>query len=183
MLTGDEQGLLQDLALWAQTEMAVAQGPGRAAQMQRDLLPPQIICLPCFEIAGACAPSRAVGGDFYDWYLTPDGAAFTLVDTAGTGVAAATTAAKVCALLRDEPRHDDINTMAEAIAALLRADLNETSKCTTLFHARLDIQTGRVRYIDAGHGLSLVIHSDDTTDWLVSESLPIDIGAKSSWTE
>src|SRR5205807_4630120 len=44
----------------------------------------------------------------------------------------------------------------------------------TLFHARLDLRTGRLAYVDAGHGLMVVVSEDGTVRQVPStHSLPL----------
>lgn len=177
-----EQNLLRDLAFWVQKELNATQELDRAAEVQRGLLPKQFVSLPGFQVAGGCAPARAVGGDFYDWYPVGEGAAFTLADVMGKGVGAAIIAATVRAVLRAGSRLDDIHDVVAVAATTLESDLDEAGSFVTLFHARLDMDTGIVRYIDAGHGLSLVVRVDGSSERLTSTSLPLGIDGDADWT-
>ncbi|WP_240607039.1 PP2C family protein-serine/threonine phosphatase [Cryobacterium aureum] len=178
-----EQNLLRDLAFWVQKELNASQELDQAAAVQRGLLPKKLVSLPGFEVAGACSPARAVGGDFYDWYPVGEGAAFTLADVMGKGVGAAIIAATVRAVLRAGSRLDAVADVALAAAATLEPDLDEANSFVTLFHARLDMDTGVIRYVDAGHGLSLVVHANGTTERLTSLRLPVGAGDDSPWEE
>ncbi|MCU1509345.1 MAG: protein serine phosphatase with sensor(S) [Glaciihabitans sp.] len=170
-----ERILLADLAMWTQNEMSVAQELDRAARVQRSLLPKQLMSLPGFDVAGGCAPAQAVGGDFYDWYPVGEGAAFTLADVMGKGIGAAIIAATVRAVLRSGSRHKEIVGSVDAAASILEGDLDEAGTFVTLFHARLDMDTGTVRYVDAGHGLSLVVFADGRTKRLATTSFPLGV--------
>ena len=139
--------------------------------------------LPGFEVAGACAPALAVGGDFYDWYRVSEGAAFTLADVMGKGIGAAIIAATVRAVLRAGSWHDDISEAVVAAAVVLEVDLEEAGSFVTLFHARLNIESGLVRYVDAGHGLSLFIRAAATTERLTFLGLPLGAGVDLTWQE
>jgi len=183
ILTEAERNLLKDLALWVQKEMTIAQEFDRAAEVQRGLLPKQNVRLQDFEFAGACAPSLSVGGDFYDWYPVSEGEAFTLADVMGKGMAAAIIAATVRAVLRSGSRVDDIARTIETAATILQDDLDESSSFVTLFHARLNKDTGVVRYIDAGHGLSIVLRKDGSSERLSSESQPLGLSLNAAWAE
>ena len=181
--TGDEKGLLQDLALWVQKEMMIDAELGRAAEVQGGLLPKQRAVLRGYEVAGGCASARAVGGDFYDWYDVDEGEAFTLVDVMGKGMAAAIIAATVRAVLRAGSRNDDLVRAVEVAAIALDSDLNSVGSFATLFHARLNTTTGLVRYIDAGHGLSFVLGADGNATRLRSEYPPLGVGIETHWEE
>jgi PAS domain S-box-containing protein len=155
-------------------EMMVAEDLERAAEVQRGLLPKQFVNLPGYQVAGACLPAQAVGGDFYDWYPVAEGAAFTLADVMGKGIGAAIFAATVRAVLRSGSRHEGISLVVEDAAETLGSDLDEAGVFVTLFHARLNVETGVLQYIDAGHG---------RTDRLATTNFPLGSGINESWTE
>lgn len=101
----------------------------------------------------------------------------------GKGIAAAIIAATVRAVLRGGSRLPDISAAIEAAAYTLESDLDEAGTFVTLFHARLDMHSGLVRYIDAGHGLSLVVRADGATERLTSLSGPLGAGLDTTWDE
>lgn len=181
--TASEKELLKDLALWVQKEMMIEAELGRAAEVQRGLLPKRRVELRGYEVAGGCASARTIGGDFYDWYDVEGGEAFTLVDVMGKGMAAAIIAATVRAVLRAGSKSDDLVRAVEVAAITLDSDLNSVGSFATLFHARLNTQTGLVRFIDAGHGLSFVLGDDGTTTRLTSEYPPLGAGIETHWQE
>ena len=179
----EEEVLLRDLAVWVQNDLYANQELDRAAEVQRSLLPKKLVSLPGFEVAGGCTPARAVGGDFYDWYPVGEGAAFTLADVMGKGIGAAIIAATVRAVLRAGSRLDDIRDVVKAAATTLEPDLDEAGSFVTLFHARLDMDTGVVRYIDAGHGLSLLLRADGSSERLATSGLPLGAEVEQEWIE
>lgn len=176
-----ESAMLQDLASWVQQELSVSQELSRAAEVQQGLLPQQLLSMPGWEIAGMCLPARAVGGDFYDWYPVGEGAAFTLADTMGKGIGSAIIAATVRAVLRSSARFGDVRGAVEAAAAALTADLDSAGLFVTLFHGRLDMDTGEMTFIDAGHGLTIVMRVDGSVERLKSTSPPLGIDAETEW--
>lgn len=183
IFTTADEALLRDLALWVQKEMTIEKELSRAVEVQNGLLPKQHVLLHGFEAAGGCAQARTVGGDFYDWYPVDEGEAFTLADVMGKGMAAAIIAATVRAVLRAGSRSDDIVTAVQIAAATLEADLNNAGSFVTLFHARLNIATGLVRYVDAGHGLSIVIRQHGVVERLSSDNPPLGASANATWKE
>jgi serine phosphatase RsbU (regulator of sigma subunit) len=128
-----------------------------------------------------CVPARTVGGDFYDWYPTADGLAFTLGDVMGKGVGAGMIAAAVRSVIRssvDDP--DPAVALRRAAAGLANGGADDADvHFTTCFHARLH-GDGSVDWADAGHGLSLVRRADGSVERLAAGNLPIGIG--SAWT-
>lgn len=61
----------------------------RATEVQQSLLPKEDVRVEGYDLAGVFRPSRSVGGDFYDWYPTPDGLHLTFADAMGKGMGAA----------------------------------------------------------------------------------------------
>ncbi len=177
-----ETEMLRDLASWVQQELTVSQELSRASEVQQGLLPHQLLSLPGWHTAGVCIPARAVGGDFYDWYPVGEGAALTLADAMGKGIAAAIIAATVRAVLRSAARFGDVAGAVEAASAALTVDLDNAGVFVTAFHARLDMDTGVLSYVDAGHGLSIVAHADGTSERLRSTSPPLGVDPETDWT-
>ncbi|KRF08328.1 two-component system response regulator [Arthrobacter sp. Soil782] len=145
----------------------------RAAQVQQSLLPRHGVELPDYDIAGEFRPSRAVGGDFFDWYPTPEGMHFTVADAMGKGMGAALVAATVRAVLRSTAEEPDLARAFTSAAASLDADLERASSFVTLLHGRLTASDGAVDLIDAGHGLALHVSPDGSWRRLASGGVPL----------
>jgi serine phosphatase RsbU (regulator of sigma subunit) len=174
---------LRELARWAEEELQLAAELARSAQVQRSMLPASLVSFPGWEVAGRCSPLRAVAGDFYDWYPVRGGAAITLADVMGKGMPAALIAANVRAVMRSTSPVNGVAAAVESAAETLETDLDGAGVFVTLFHAHLHEQTGVLRYIDAGHGLTLVLHEDGTTERLAPTGLPLGAGWENSWDE
>lgn len=177
-----ETEMLRDLASWVQQELTVSQELSRASEVQQGLLPHQLLSLPGWKTAGVCIPARAVGGDFYDWYPVGEGAALTLADAMGKGIAAAIIAATVRAVLRSAARFGDVAGAVDAASAALTVDLDNAGVFVTAFHARLDMDSGVLSYVDAGHGLSIVARADGTSERLRSTAPPLGVDPDTEWT-
>lgn len=181
LFTDADRERLRDLAQWVVDESLDAGELTRSRRVQQALLPKSFATLDGYDVAGSSAPKQAVGGDFYDWYPVQDGAAFTLGDVMGKGMPAALIATTVRAVMRAGSRWGGVAAAAEAAEDTLDADLSGASMFVTLFHAYLDEETGMVRYIDAGHGLSLVVHEDGTNERLFSNAVPLGAGGNADW--
>jgi hypothetical protein len=164
---------LPELISWIGREIAAARELDRAAEVQRALLPKVAPPLPGFEIAGSCVPAKEVGGDFYDWYPIEGGIAFTLADVMGKGVGAGIIAATVRATVRSASRKKNVVAAVQRAAETLSEDLSEAASFVTLFHARLRCADGRLTYVDAGHGLTVIARADGTNDRLSGGDLPL----------
>ncbi|HEY0216987.1 MAG TPA: SpoIIE family protein phosphatase [Cellulomonas sp.] len=173
--SAENADLLRDLAQWVQKELVIDSELERAAEVQAGLLPRSAPDLPGYDVAGACLPSRTVGGDFYDWTLSPDGLVLSLVDVMGKGAGAAIMAAAVRAVLRGSAQGADVARSLLLAGAILHGDLSGAGVFATAFHAALDPATGVVTYADAGHGLTLVVRADGSCERLAALGLPLGV--------
>ena len=183
IFTEAEELQLRDLALWVQKEMVIENELIRAAQIQKGFIPQQPKETFGYDGAGGCVQARTVGGDFYDWYPVKGGGDFTLADVMGKGMGAAIIAATVRAVLRAGSRDDEIVSGIKTASAILGADLSSSGSFVTLFHARLHSRSGLIRYVDAGHGLSIVMRLNGEIERLSSENPPLGIGIDIAWKE
>ncbi|MEV7756587.1 SpoIIE family protein phosphatase [Microbacterium sp. NPDC089180] len=154
-----------------------------AAFVQRSLQPADGSDLPdAFRVAGACVPARTVGGDFFDWYPTPDGgAAVTLGDVMGKGAGAGMIAAAVRTVIRSGRDDADPAVAFERTAVGLSTGPTDMvgAQFSTCFHARI-APDGTIRWVDAGHGLTVLRRSDGAVEFLRSGHLPVGVGT--SWS-
>jgi PAS domain S-box-containing protein len=148
----------------------------RAARVQRDLLPGSAPELDGYELAGLCRPSLEMGGDFYDWQLREPGIlTLTLGDVMGKDMPAALLMATVCVALRSSATLPTVGEAVRSVAASAGRDLNHAGAFVTLFHGRLDLRTGLLTYVDAGHGLALVVGKDGAHPLARGTSLPLGV--------
>jgi serine phosphatase RsbU (regulator of sigma subunit) len=164
----------------AREELTLVELRGASA-VQQALLPKPRPATSGYDFAGICLPAKSVGGDFFDWYDVPGGAAFTLGDVMGKGVGAGIIAATVRAVIRSAKNHGDLTVPLDRASSSLNSDLGELASFATIFHARLDEATGVVQYIDAGHGLSLHVRADGSWTRLSSPNLPAGIESDEPW--
>ncbi|MEV0355094.1 GAF domain-containing SpoIIE family protein phosphatase [Nocardia sp. NPDC050697] len=179
----------RELAGWAQRELESSDDLERAAIVQRRLLPPPLGDLPGYRVCATCLPAYAVGGDFYDHYRDDGGLIFTLADVMGKGLGAAILTAGVRSALRGASRAvrgvgagPDLASVVDAVDAQLTDDLTSTDTFVTLFHARLELDTGAVRYVDAGHGLSVLTRAGGETTPLPGRGLPLGVVPGEHWS-
>lgn len=160
----------------AEQHRQLEQELSRAARVQADLLPREAPRLPGFELAGRCLPAREVGGDFFDWFEARPGLlSLTLGDVMGKGMPAALLMATVRAALRGAARRRGPAETLESAAAALEDDLARAESFTTLFHARLDLASRRLTYVDAGHGYALLRRADGSVEALPGRQLPLGV--------
>jgi len=148
----------------------------RAAEMQADLLPADPPELAGWEVCARCVPARQVGGDFYDWHQPAPGLlSVTVGDVMGKGLSAALLMASVRAVLRAVGPYGAPASAVQTAAASLQSDLTRSGSFVTVFHGQLDLVTGRLRYVDAGHGYAVVCRANGTMEQLPAEGLPIGV--------
>jgi serine phosphatase RsbU (regulator of sigma subunit) len=155
----------------------------QAAEAQAHLLPPAPPPTQGLQVAGTCQPARSIGGDFFDWFVLPDGRVqLVIADVMGKGLGTGIVAANVRAVLRAALR---LNEPAEAMtraAVVLEDDLERTGVFVTAFIARIDQRDWSVDYVDAGHGLALVLAPDGAMRRLQTGGLPLGALAGERWT-
>ncbi len=135
-----------------------------ATDIQASLLPrifPPFPNLPEFEIFASMVPAKAVGGDFYDFFLVDETRlCFLIADVTGKGVPAALYMMVAKTLLKTEgQRLGEPDKILTSVNRILALD-NESCMFTTAFCATLDITTGEVRFASAGHNPPFIMDAD-----------------------
>jgi sigma-B regulation protein RsbU (phosphoserine phosphatase) len=102
----------------------------------------------------------------------------------GKGVGAGMIAAVVRSVLRAATRVGSPDEAVVRAAAGLDVGVHApaTEQFTTCFHLHVDVD-GTARWVDAGHGLTLLLRADGTHDWLRSSDMPIGVGTEWSTHE
>jgi len=128
-----------------------------AAKIQKDLLPRQTPFLPGLDIAGRNVPCLEVGGDYYDYIpLGPDRIGIAVADVSGKGVSASLLMASLRAALHSEMRPDgDLGLLGAKLSdfVLKSSPINDF---ITFFWGELEVSSGRIRFINAGHPAPIV---------------------------
>ena len=91
-------------------------------------------------------------------------------------MAAAIVGASVRTALRSAMDFADLQDSVDAASRLVEEDLDQLATFVTLFHARVHAD-GAVDYVDAGHGLGLVVRREGGLERLASGSLPLGLPA------
>jgi PAS domain S-box-containing protein len=146
----------------------------RAAQIQRHLLPTDSPELEGYELAAACLPVRDVAGEFYDWTGPVGGHLdLTLADVSTRGTGAALVLATLRMALRTMPPELNPRARVELAAESMTGVLADEGMSVALFHGRLDLGSGLLRYVGAGTGCSAVRRADGQIVKLRARSLPL----------
>ncbi|MFE2184139.1 PP2C family protein-serine/threonine phosphatase, partial [Streptomyces sp. NPDC059455] len=148
-----------------------------AAEIQWSLLPPLAMSVPQAAVAGILEPAYAVAGDSFDYALNGDILHMAIVDAMGHGLDAATMATVAIGAYRHARRAGislaEIYTfMDRAIAEQFGVDHFVTAQMM-----RLDITTGQLHWVNAGHPAPLLIRDHEVLQQLDSPTtLPVGFG-------
>jgi PAS domain S-box-containing protein len=147
-----------------------------AAQIQRQLLPRETLRVEGYDLAATCLPAETVGGDFYDWVLRERGQVdLTLADVMGKGMPAALVMATVRAAIRAVSPTLGPVARARVASDSLSTEITDEGMFVTLFHCRLDPESGTFRYVDAGHGYTAVRRAGGEFVPLPNRSMPLGV--------
>ena len=156
-----------------------------ARAIQMAMLPKTFPPFPdCDEISiyGQLMPAKAVGGDLYDFYIRDGKLFFCIGDVSGKGIPASLVMAVTRALFRTISAHE---AMPERIVSQLSntiAEDNEMNMFVTLFVGALDLETGQMRYCNAGHDAPLLISRDGRRVGLLPVDSNLPAGVMPGWT-
>jgi serine phosphatase RsbU (regulator of sigma subunit) len=180
-LTPIELEQLDELGAWAEAEIQDSADRDRARAVQQALLPKTFSPAGSgYELDGMFLPKADVGGDFYTWHESGGYLHMAIADVMGKGTAAALMAATVRVAIHSTSTPDPA-TVLDLTGSLLADDLDRTSTFATAFVAALNLATGELRYVDAGHGLTMIVSPDGTYRRLNGKGLPLGIGEPGSW--
>jgi len=158
-------------------------------QIQADFMPADLPHISGWEIATRFLPAGEVSGDFFDVFpLSDRHLSLAIGDVSGKGVGAALFVALIRTLLRafselGAGNPDDVlNAVRLVNRYILRHHQQRTSTFATLFLGVLAIQTGELRYINAGHVPAVLSRRDGSQELLfpsgpmigITEALPFE---------
>ncbi len=122
-----------------------------AREIQARLLPTEPLATKSFAIVGRNDPCRMVGGDFFDYFLRPDGSlALAIGDVSGKGIPAALLMTSLRVAFRSEA--GPTSGSRQVITRLNRIihGLVSQGRFVCFFFGILDPQTGLLTYCNAG---------------------------------
>ncbi|WP_243704918.1 PP2C family protein-serine/threonine phosphatase [Micromonospora sp. KC723] len=144
-----------DLFEWGQRTTAFT----LAAEIQRRLLPSSFTCeADSFTLAGWLEPAASIGGDTFDYSLARDLLHLSITDAVGHGVHSALTATLCVGGLRNARRSGGtLLEQAQAAHEALVANAAAGSPFATGLLSRLDLSTGILAVVNAGHPAPLLV--------------------------
>ena len=131
-----------------------------ASQIQADMLPTIFPAFPersDFDIYAAMDPAKEVGGDFYDFFLTDSNhLAVVIADVSGKGVPAALFMVIAKTLIKNHAQNGE--TPAEIFTGVNEqlCEANKEGMFVTAWLGILDLSTGELKYVNAGHNPPII---------------------------
>ena len=158
----------QTKLLSLENEMQIGQ------RIQTSFLPNSLPKVEGWNIAARFYPARDVSGDFYDIFKVDEkgNLVFVVADVCGKGVGAALFMALIRSLLRafsntfDKDEHLLANVIRKT-QEYVENNHDETGMFVTLFIGKIDVETGHMTYINAGHNFPLTVKDGKITDKLM----------------
>jgi serine phosphatase RsbU (regulator of sigma subunit) len=130
-----------------------------AAELQWRLLPPLVFATRGLVVAGVLEPCYDVGGDTFDYAVNGNVAHLAVFDAMGHGLSAAGTAAVAVSAYRTARRQRlDLAGVAASVDATL-SDEYGAQRFATAVLAELELDTGLLRWVNAGHPPPLLLRA------------------------
>jgi sigma-B regulation protein RsbU (phosphoserine phosphatase) len=140
-----------------------------AREVQERLFPQSYPSVPGLELAGACRPALAVGGDYYDFVPIEGGRlGIAIGDISGKGIPAALLMATLRAFLRGQTvrgRGDLAGLIADLSGLVYES--SAPNRYATFFYAEYDPASRRLVYVNAGHNPPVVLRGGPGATGLV----------------
>ncbi|PPK94248.1 stage II sporulation protein E [Kineococcus xinjiangensis] len=147
------------------------------AEMQWHLLPPLTVVDPRVALTGVVEPSYEVGGDAFDYAINHGTAHLAIFDAMGHGLSASVMSAVAVGAYRHARR---AGVPVEKMYSLIDAEFSRefgAERFVTAQLADLDLATGCLRLVNAGHPAPLLVRGSRVVDRLSGPAtLPIGLG-------
>lgn len=143
-----------------------------ATQIQADMLPRIFPAFPErgeFDIYATMNPAKEVGGDFYDFFLVDeDHLAVVIADVSGKGVPAALFMVIAKTLIKNHAQNRETPGTVFTHTNSQLCEGNDAGLFVTAWMAVLEISTGELSYVNAGHNPPLLKRKGGRYEWLKS---------------
>ncbi|NJQ03465.1 PP2C family protein-serine/threonine phosphatase [Streptomyces zingiberis] len=137
-----------------------------AAEMQWQLTPPSAFAGQGATVGAVLEPAHEVGGDAFDYALTDTELHLAVFDAVGHDTAAGVTANVAVAACRNARRQGaSLAETGERVEETLIEQFGRSRYVTGLM-ARLDLESGRLSWVNRGHPQPVVLRAGGGTDQL-----------------
>ena len=131
------------------------------------------------DMFGELTPARAVGGDLYDFCLRDGRLYFCVGDVSGKGVPASLVMVVISSMFRTLLTSVDAPDRLMSIINTSMSARNENQMFVTLFVGELDLETGVLRYCNAGHNAPVILKNGVSRFLEADANVPV--GIVSDW--
>jgi hypothetical protein len=160
------------IASWVRAQIRArrAKEMSMAAGIQENAIPRVFPPFPdekSLDLYASMQPAREVGGDFYDFYFSgPRKLTFLVADVSDKGVPAALFMMRAKTIIKNiaQTGKPIADVVTEANDALCEG--NGANMFVTAWIGEIDLQSGRVAYVNAGHNPPILLQSDDQDTYL-----------------
>jgi sigma-B regulation protein RsbU (phosphoserine phosphatase) len=158
-----------------------------AWRIQEGILPDGAPTLHGWDVAARLEPARETSGDFYDFIPLPHNKwAVVIADVTDKGLGAAVFMALCSTLIRTyAARYPTLPAIA--MSTVNERILSDTrgSLFVTAFYGILELDIGRLRYVNAGHNPPFMISSSKSkqVDRLTRTGMPLGVSQDASWQQ
>lgn len=158
-----------------------------AQRVQSQLFPQELPYVPGMDFWAASRAASHVGGDFYDYYLHPNGyLTFVVGDVSGKGIASALLMAMTLSVTRLRMQRRPALTpgqIIEQVNSELYKDFTRVNMFVTVFVGQFDPATGKLVYANAGHSPVIYCPAGNKPSLIEADSEPMGILPKTVTTE
>jgi serine phosphatase RsbU (regulator of sigma subunit) len=130
-----------------------------AGELVWEMVPPQVLATDRFVLAALLEPCYDVGGDAYDYALNDGLLQFAIFDAMGHGLAAAGVAAFALSAYRRSRRRGEGPAATYAAVDAAVCEQYPTSRFVTALIGELDVESGRLCWVSAGHPAPLLLRA------------------------
>lgn len=158
-----------------------------AQRVQSQLFSQERIQVPGLDFWAASKAASHVGGDFYDYFLHPNGRlTFVVGDVSGKGIASALLMAMTLSVTRLRMQRTPALTpgqIIEQVNSELYKDFTRVNMFATVFVGQYDPATGRLVYANSGHSPVIYCPDNQKVRLIEADSEPMGILPKTTTTE
>lgn len=168
---------IQEQRRIAGSEAALQRELTIAAHTQNELIPHVFPPFPQrkeIDLHAFLQPARQVGGDLYDYFLQGNNLFFCIGDVSGKGVPASLFMAATRYLFRSVAAN---MPLTQAVEHMNRSLCTDNSQCmfVTFWFGCLNLCTGKLEFINAGHNSPLLIQGNEIHYMPASGNMPLGV--------
>lgn len=170
-LDDEQRDAFERFGAWAEAELRESEHPETPTSPAAPEVVAERTGADEVRLASFALPHGVVSGDRGGWQHVSGRVVLTLADVMGKGEIAGRLAEELLDALQERRDAAPIEALTEVEREAHRRGHRDTF--ATVFHAVIDTRAGTMEFVDAGHGLTLVLRTDGTSERLSSRNLPL----------